>query len=80
MKSLENGKPSSTEYMGSRSLHQREGPEKRRNNRENLIRKISIKKLESTMKKTQKWKDIIENGQKPSTSVKEVNPESEKIS
>ena len=25
----ENGKPSSTEYIGIRSLHQREGPEKR---------------------------------------------------
>ena len=30
----ENGKPSSTEYIGMRSLHQREGPEKKEQNQQ----------------------------------------------
>ena len=43
----ENGKPNSTEYIGIRSLHQREGPEKRKSKEfEN-----SNKKLETTNEK-----------------------------
>ena len=40
----ENGKPSSTEYIGMRSLHQREGPEKKEKKKNG---KIKIRTVQS---------------------------------
>ena len=68
----ENGKPSSTEYIGMRSLHQREGPEKKEK-MENS--NSAIKKREHGWKKSLKANEETENVEKNSTSVTEVKPE-----
>ena len=58
----ENGKPSSTEYIGIRSLHQKEGPEKK--GKSWKFEKFNQKTREHGWKKTQKSKDVTENWEK----------------
>ena len=64
----ENGKPNSTDYIGIRSLHQREGPEKRR--KKNMGNSKTQKK--TRMKNDTEIEDAIENWKKNRKIAREV--------